>query len=340
MNIDKKIILWLNISIGVLFLMIFIGGMTRLTDSGLSMVTWKPLTGIIPPIGNEEWEFSFSQYKAYPEYKIINYNITLSQYKYIYYWEYIHRMLGRLIGFLFIIPFGYFLYKKSLSNHLIKKLIIVFIMGGFQGFLGWYMVKSGLVDIPHVSHYRLAIHLTMAFLILSYIYKLKLSILFTKNIKGIKDNAFYEKLLTLILVLLFIQVVYGAFNAGIKTVNIVNVFPFYNGGFKSAFLGLEKYFLFFLDNDYGVQFMHRSLAFILVGLISFFIIKVNKVTERIKLENQYLVVLILFQCIIGILTLVTKAAVVFAILHQFLAIVTILFVIKIKHKLRYEINEI
>ena len=322
MNIDKKIILWLNISIGVLFLMIFIGGMTRLTDSGLSMVTWKPLTGIIPPIGNEEWEFSFNQYKAYPEYKIINYNITLSQYKYIYYWEYIHRMLGRL------------------SNHLIKKLIIVFIMGGFQGFLGWYMVKSGLVDIPHVSHYRLAIHLTMAFLILSYIYKLKLSILFTKNIKGIKDNAFYEKLLTLILVLLFIQVVYGAFNAGIKTVNIVNVFPFYNGGFKSAFLGLEKYFLFFLDNDYGVQFIHRSLAFILVGLISFFIIKVNKVTERIKLENQYLVVLILFQCIIGILTLVTKAAVVFAILHQFLAIVTILFVIKIKHKLRYEINEI
>lgn len=337
MQVDKKIVVWLNISIVVLFLMIIIGGITRLTDSGLSMVTWKPVTGILPPIGEYQWQESFNEYKAYPEYKLINYNISLSDYKYIYFWEYIHRLLGRLIGILFLIPFVFFLYKDLLNKQLIKKLLIVFFMGGFQGFLGWYMVKSGLVDIPHVSHYRLAIHLTMAFLILSYIYKLKLSILFTKSIKRIKDDTFYVKLLTLILLLLFIQVVYGAFNAGIKTVNIVNVFPFYNGGLKSAFLGLEKsFFLFFLDNDYGVQFVHRSLAFVLVVLISFFIIKTNKVTERIKLENQYLFVLISFQCIIGILTLVTKAAVVFAILHQFLAIATILFVIKIKHKLRYE----
>ena len=174
MQVDKKIIIWLNISIVVLFLMIIIGGITRLTDSGLSMVTWKPVTGILPPIGEYQWKQSFNEYKTYPEYKLINYNISLSDYKYIYFWEYIHRLLGRLIGILFLIPFTFFLYKGLLKKQLIKKLLIVFFMGGFQGFLGWYMVKSGLIDIPHVNHYRLAVHLVIAFLILAYIYNLKL----------------------------------------------------------------------------------------------------------------------------------------------------------------------
>ncbi len=136
MQVDKKIIIWLNISIVVLFLMIIIGGITRLTDSGLSMVTWKPVTGILPPIGEYQWQESFNEYKAYPEYKLINYNISLSDYKYIYFWEYIHRLLGRLIGILFLIPFLFFLYKGLLNKQLIKKLLIVFFMGGFQGFLG------------------------------------------------------------------------------------------------------------------------------------------------------------------------------------------------------------
>tara|TARA_B110000116_G_scaffold265789_1_gene275484 strand:- start:236 stop:1189 length:954 start_codon:yes stop_codon:yes gene_type:complete len=315
--------------------MIIIGGMTRLTDSGLSMVTWKPITGVFPPIGIEQWEKSFNQYKSFPEYKIINYNISLSEYKHIYYWEYLHRLLGRMIGVLFLIPFLYFLYSSYLNKKLIKKLLIVFFMGGFQGFLGWYMVKSGLVDIPHVSHYRLAIHLSMAFFILSYIYNLKLSLIITKLSKDY-NYKFYDRFISIILILLFIQIIYGAFNAGLKTVNTVNTFPFYNDFiFPFSNISLSPVWLNFFKNHYGVQFIHRFLGLIIMGLIMIFTYKSNKINNRIKLESQYLIVLVLFQCIVGILTLISNASIVFALLHQFLAILIILFTIKIKHNLKY-----
>ena len=332
---ENRVIIWLNVSIGFLFLMIIIGGMTRLTDSGLSMVTWKPITGVFPPIGIEQWEKSFNQYKSFPEYKIINYNISLSEYKHIYYWEYLHRLLGRMIGILFLIPFLYFLYSSYLNKQLIKKLLIVFFMGGFQGFLGWYMVKSGLVDIPHVSHYRLAIHLSMAFFILSYIYNLKLSLIITKLSKDY-NYKFYDRFISIILILLFIQIIYGAFNAGLKTVNTVNTFPFYNGLiFPFSNISLSPVWLNFFKNHYGVQFIHRFLGLIIMGLIMIFTYKSNKINNRIKLESQYLIVLVLFQCIVGILTLISNASIVFALLHQFLAILIILFTIKIKHNLKY-----
>ena len=332
---ENRVIIWLNVSIGFLFLMIIIGGMTRLTDSGLSMVTWKPITGVFPPIGIEQWEESFNQYKSFPEYKIINYNISLSEYKHIYYWEYLHRLLGRMIGVLFLIPFLYFLYSSYLNKKLIKKLLIVFFMGGFQGFLGWYMVKSGLVDIPHVSHYRLAIHLSMAFFILSYIYNLKLSLIITKLSKDY-NYKFYDRFISIILILLFVQIIYGAFNAGLKTVNTVNTFPFYNGLiFPFSNISLSPVWLNFFKNHYGVQFIHRFLGLIIMGLIMIFTYKSNKINNRIKLESQYLIVLVLFQCIVGILTLISNASIVFALLHQFLAILIILFTIKIKHNLKY-----
>jgi len=336
MKINNKIIIWLNVSMIFLFLIIIIGGITRLTDSGLSMVTWKPITGIFPPIGMEQWEESFSHYKSFPEYKIINYNITLSKYKYIYYWEYLHRLLGRMIGLLFLIPFLYFLYKGYLKKQLIKKLLIVFFMGGFQGFLGWYMVKSGLVDIPHVSHYRLAVHLSMAFLILSYVYNLKLSLIVTKLSKDY-NYKFYDRFISIILILLFIQVIYGAFNAGLKTVNTVNTFPFYNGLIPlPSNISLSSFWLIIFENHYGVQIIHRLLGFIIIGLVMFFSYKSNMSNSRIKLESKYLIVLILFQCIVGILTLISNASIVFALFHQFLAILTILFAIKIKHNLKYK----
>lgn len=336
MNVNRKIIIWLNTSIIFLFFMIFIGGMTRLTDSGLSMVTWKPITGIFPPIGQVQWEESFNQYKSFPEYKIINYDIKLQDYKYIYYWEYIHRLMGRLIGLLFLIPFIYFLYSKSLNINLIKKLVVVFFMGGIQGFLGWYMVKSGLIDIPHVSHYRLAVHLSMAFLILAYIYNLKLSLLYSEFKYSPKYNS-YNKYIFLIIFLLFVQVIYGAFNAGLKTVNTINSFPFYNNDiFPFSNMVNKPFVLNFLTDHYGVQFIHRYLAFIIIIIVALFIYKINKITNRIKLESQYLIVLILFQCIIGILTLISGASISFAILHQFLAILTILYIIKINYNLNYE----
>ena len=330
MKINNKIIIWLNVGILVLFLMIIIGGMTRLTDSGLSMVTWKPVTGVFPPLGIDQWEESFNHYKSFPEYKIINYNISLSEYKYIYYWEYLHRLLGRMIGILFLIPFLYFSYKGLLSKQLIKKLLIIFFIGGFQGFFGWYMVKSGLIDIPHVSHYRLAVHLSIAFLILSYI-----SLTVTKLSKDYNFK-FYERFILIILILLFVQIAYGAFNAGLKTVNTVNTFPFYNGSIiPLSNITLNPVWLIFFENHYGVQIIHRFLGLIITVLIMFFTYKSNQANNRIKLESQYLFVLILLQCIIGILTLISNASIVFALLHQFLAILIILFTIIIKHNLKY-----
>lgn len=340
MKINNKIIIWLNISIIFLFLMIIIGGITRLTDSGLSIVTWKPITGIFPPIGMEQWEESFSHYKSFPEYKIINYNISLSEYKYIYYWEYLHRLLGRMIGLLFLMPFLYFIYKGYLKKQLIKKLLIVFFMGGFQGFLGWYMVKSGLVDMPHVSHYRLAVHLSMAFFILSYIYNLKLSLLVTKLSED-NNYKFYDRFISIIISLLFLQIIYGAFNAGLKTVNTINTFPFYNDLiFHLSNIPLKPLWLNFFENHYVVQIIHRLLGFVIMGLILIFSYKSNISNSRIKLESQYLIVLILFQCIVGILTLISNASIVFALLHQFLAILTILFTIRIKHYLKFRKDEI
>lgn len=335
MQVDKRIIIWLNISMVVLFLMIIIGGITRLTDSGLSMVTWKPVTGILPPIGKHQWDESFNKYKTYPEYKLINYNISLSEYKYIYFWEYIHRLLGRLIGVLFFIPFTFFLYKGLLNRQLIKKLLIVFFMGGFQGFLGWYMVKSGLTDIPHVSHYRLAIHLVIAFLILAYIYNLKL-LLGNKDITRNLNYKRYNNFISFIIFLLFIQVIYGAFNAGLKTVDTINTFPFFN----DLVLPFSKFYpeSFWSNlsvNHFGVQFIHRYLGFFITVLILLFAYKSNQKIDRIKIENQYLIVLILFQCMLGILTIISGASIVFALLHQFLAILIILFSIKIKHSLNY-----
>jgi cytochrome c oxidase assembly protein subunit 15 len=197
------------------------------------------------------------------------------------------------------------------------------------------MVKSGLVDIPHVSHYRLAIHLSMAFFILSYIYNLKLSLIITKLSKDY-NYKFYDRFISIILILLFVQIIYGAFNAGLKTVNTVNTFPFYNDFiFPFSNISLSPVWLNFFKNHYGVQFIHRFLSLIIMVLIMIFTYKSNKINNRIKLESQYLIVLILFQCIVGILTLISNASIVFALLHQFLAILIILFTIKIKHNLKY-----
>ena len=323
-----------------LVIMIMIGGITRLTDSGLSIVTWKPITGFIPPINHEQWIESFNEYKTFPEYQLKSIDMKLSEYKFIYFWEYMHRMMGRFFGFLFIIPFSLFLIRGYLDKLLIRKLLFVFVLGGLQGFVGWYMVKSGLVNKPDVSHYRLALHLFIAFIILSYIYKLKMSLLFDK-INKVKNYKFYNLLSLLIIFLLFLQIIYGAFNAGLKTSNIINTFPFYNGMFfPFSEFNLTPMWLNFFENKFGVQFIHRYLAFIIIFIIGFFTYNVNSDVKRIKLESQYIITLIVYQCILGVLTLVSSSAIIFALIHQLIAIFSILVMVRIKHKLKYISNEI
>ena len=332
---NYKIIVWLNISIFFLIIMVMVGGITRMTDSGLSMVTWKPITGVFPPLNENDWINSFNEYKKFPEYKINNQNMTISEYKSIYIWEYLHRMLGRFFGFLFIIPFSIFFFKGYLNNNLIKHLLLIFILGAFQGLIGWYMVKSGLINDPHVSHYRLALHLFVAFLILAYTYKLKISLLFDK-ISKINNYKFHNNFISIIIILLFVQIVFGAFNAGLKTVDIVSTFPFYNGMiFPFSKMTMDPFWLNFLENNFGVQLIHRYLAFFLVFIVCCFTYYVNNDCDRLQSESKYALTIIIYQCILGVLTLVSGATLIFGLMHQLLAIVLILTMIRIKHKLKY-----
>ena len=170
MKYDKGLVRWLMLGCVLIAAMVVIGGITRLTHSGLSMVEWKLIMGSVPPLNEAEWQDTFEKYKQFPEYKIMHNHFTLEDFKSIFMWEYLHRLLGRLIGLVFIFPFIYFLVKKRISKELLPKLILILIWGGFQGFLGWFMVKSGLVDNPNVSHFRLAIHLITAFGLCCYIF--------------------------------------------------------------------------------------------------------------------------------------------------------------------------
>ena len=165
---NKKVIYWLLTGCFLIFVMVVVGGITRLTHSGLSISSYKLISGTIPPLNEAEWIAEFEHYKQFPEYQKLHNHFDLEDFKDIYFWEYIHRVLGRLLGIVFIIPFLYFLIKKQLTKPTIKKALILLFLGGFQGFLGWYMVKSGLVDRPSVSHYRLAMHLTTAFITFAY----------------------------------------------------------------------------------------------------------------------------------------------------------------------------
>ena len=180
---DLSIIIWIGLLLIMVFLIIVIGGLTRLTDSGLSMVDWRPIMGIFPPITHQSWIEVFNKYKLTPEFKIVNYSISLDEFKYIFWWEWFHRFFARLIGLFFIVPFIYFCIKKKLSKNLLITIIIVFIFGFFQAIVGWWMVKSGLSNDPYVSAYRLAFHLVNALIIFSILFWLLLSLIY-----GIKEG--------------------------------------------------------------------------------------------------------------------------------------------------------
>ena len=212
---NKPVIIWLLSGCLLLFLMVVVGGITRLTNSGLSMTDWHLITDTFPPMTEAKWSQAFEEYKKFPEYQKINIHndFTLSDYKFIYFWEWFHRFIGRIIGMVFLIPFFYFLAKKRLDKSTIKKCIVLLCMGGFQGFLGWFMVKSGLIDNPDVSHFRLALHLTFAFITFAYTLWVALDLIYPN-----KDN-FYPQLRTIArfaFVFLIIQIIYGGFVAGLN----------------------------------------------------------------------------------------------------------------------------
>ena len=333
--IDKNryIIYWLDICCFFIVLMIVIGGITRLTQSGLSMVEWKPITGIFPPLNENQWQESFEKYKQFPEYKKNTQfePMDISQYKSIYFWEYIHRMLGRIIGLLLICPFIFFYLKNYMNNKLIIRSVMFIFIVIFQGILGWYMVKSGLVNNPHVSHFRLSAHLLLAFFLLAYIFWTRISI----NSRP-RDNVNYNHLrhINILLVLFVIQVVFGAFIAGTKAGKLWNTFPLIEGYlFHPQLLSLEPLYMNFLNNMMMFQFVHRLLGIVIVVYgVYFFVLTSNEIYSK---YTRFLFMVILIQFYLGIMTLLSRVEIQFAILHQFIAIAFLFILVKIKYLISY-----
>ena len=323
MKDNKKVIYWLLTGCTLIFIMVIVGGITRLTHSGLSISNYKLISGTIPPTNALQWNEAFDLYKQYPEYQKLNYNMTIDEFKDIYFWEWIHRVLGRFIGLVFVIPFVYFLLRKQLTKSTIKKCLILLTMGGFQGFLGWFMVKSGLVDKPDVSHYRLAMHLTTAFLTFAYTFWVALDLIFPSK-KQI--NTRFRNLIRVGLVILVIQIIWGAFVAGLDAGWIHNHWPLMNDGeliHQSVTTEQEPLWRNFIEGKSGVQFIHRYLAYIVVGIIGFIWFKArkNKTTALQQKGINLLLILVGVQFVLGVLTLVLFVPVWLGVLHQVTAFI-------------------
>jgi len=321
-NIRKEnvsIILWLFAGCLLIFTMVIVGGITRLTGSGLSMVDWNLFMGAIPPLNYQEWIEAFDQYKQYPEYQERNYMFNLSDFKKIFFWEYLHRMLGRFIGLVFIIPYIYFIIRKRFTKKLFIQSTILLFMGSLQGFFGWWMVKSGLVDQPDVSHFRLATHLITAFLTFSYTFWILLSLIFPEKKRF--NKLLYKSSLILFFVVI-LQIIYGAFVAGLDAGQIYNTWPkMYDKWIAESVYAMTPIWKNFLYGLSGVQFVHRYLALIITLIMLFIYIKAKKI-ELSTIENNViniLAMIILLQILIGIFTLIYGVPIWLGIIHQLCA---------------------
>ncbi|WP_127139258.1 COX15/CtaA family protein [Flagellimonas oceanensis] len=318
MKKSKYVVYWLLTGCFLIFVMVLVGGITRLTHSGLSISDYKLIHGTIPPMNEQEWQEAFELYKQYPEYQKLNYHFGIEEFKDIYFWEWLHRVIGRFIGVVFIIPFLFFLITKKLDRPTIKKCLILLFMGGFQGFLGWYMVKSGLVDRPDVSHFRLAAHLTTAFLTFAYSLWVALDLIYPKR-KEINKNI--RNLIRVGLVLLLLQIIWGAFVAGLDAGFIHNHWPLMSDGkliHETVYIEQQPVIKNFFEGKSGVQFVHRYLAYIVVGFIGLIWFRTRK-TPRTTLQEkglQSLLALVFIQFVLGVLTLVYAVPLWLGIAHQ------------------------
>jgi cytochrome c oxidase assembly protein subunit 15 len=323
---DKIIVAWLYTGLFLVLLMVVIGGITRLTHSGLSMVDWKLIGGTIPPLTDEAWQTTFEKYKQFPEYQKTNMGMELSEFKAIFFWEYLHRMLGRFLGIVFIVPYAVFLMKGWVKGMLSKKLFMLLLLGALQGGLGWFMVKSGLVDAPSVSHFRLAIHLSAAFTLLVYIYWLILDL---TKVARIKDSR-VSRLAVTLLVLVTIQIVYGAFTAGLKAGLIHPTFPLMGGKVfpdsPPAFSSTD-----FMYNPFNIQFVHRTIAWVIFFFTIFLFKKVKD--SQVNTNAALLILLaVILQFLLGVGTLIYHVPVTLAVIHQLGAVLVLLTVVRLIFK--------
>ena len=317
----KYIQWWLIICCIFVFTMVFIGGLTRLTDSGLSIVNWNIFSGIFPPLLNSEWIELFEKYKQFPEYKLINKNISLDDFKFIFWMEYIHRIWGRLIFLIFLIPLIIFLKKKYIPKKLKKHFLIILLLILLQGLFGWHMVKSGLIDIPDVNHYRLSIHLTMAFIIYGYLLFLTFSIYYLKKNKKkiITKNKSFHLINLFLICLILITIFSGGMVAGLDAGLVYNTFPLMGDVFMPLDIWeLNPKFINFFENPITVQFEHRILGIITFTLILliWFYAKIKNLPLSVIRKVNILLLVVLIQVSLGIATLMSYVETSIALIHQ------------------------
>ncbi len=311
-KINNQLSIWLIAMFIIISIMIVVGGLTRLTDSGLSITEWQLFSGLLPPLDQNDWILYFNLYKEIPEFKLQNFNMTLQEFKVIFWWEWAHRFLGRLIGLCYLIPLIYFSFKVKISK--ILDLYFIFFLICFQGFIGWYMVSSGLVDRVDVSHFRLSIHLLIAFLILSLIFWNYLKF---QNYKYISDGI--NSIIPFIfLVLILTQIVIGAFVSGMDAGKIYNSWPLMGGTYFPNDNKIENLFKLSAFSDPSlVQFIHRNLAYVIgfFYVLIFFKVYKNKINKLYKSVN-ILGFFIILQIILGIFTIILGAQIYIAAAHQ------------------------
>ena len=331
---DSAVRNWLKVGMALIALMVLVGGITRLTESGLSMVDWKPISGTLPPLNEAEWQASFEMYKESPEFKDLNSHFSLGDYKKIFFWEYLHRLLGRLIGIAFLVPFLYFLIRRKISKRLLPLLLLLLGLGAFQGVLGWYMVKSGLVNIPKVSHYRLAAHLCTAFLTISYVYWLLMRTSWQPKIRNLENAKSIRRWTLILLGTVFLQIIYGAFVAGKDLGLIHNTWPSMDGYFfHPAASGVKPFYMNFLINNSMIQFVHRTLGILLFFMVLGIWLDLRKSgTEALIKLGRYLLLVVFVQFILGVLNLIWHVPIVLGVLHQFMALVLLLLSVQLLYR--------
>ncbi len=308
---DKKVAIWLLIGVGMTIIQVALGGITRLTGSGLSITEWNIITGILPPLNEPAWMAEFHKYQQTPQFQLLNFEFTLKDFKFIFFWEWFHRVWARSIGIVFAIGFIWFLWKKAFKNAMIKPLIILFILGALQGAVGWIMVASGLTgDAVYVKPTRLALHFILALGLLSYTFWFALSFLFDKT-QFVQNNK-SRKYNLLLLVILFFQLLYGALMAGHKAANIAATWPTINGEWlPSQMFKDEPLILNFIDNTILIHFIHRGLAYLLIIIIVIWTIQLKKIngSNVFNIVRYVPMILVLIQVILGITSVLVSTAI-------------------------------
>ncbi len=338
---SSPVVIWLLTGCLLVFAMVAVGGITRLTGSGLSITEWNVIMGAIPPMTETDWQVAFEKYQDSPQFQQQNFHFSLPDFKKIFWWEYIHRLIGRLTGIVFIIPFCWFLLQKQLDGKLLLRLLFIFALGGFQGFIGWYMVSSGLVDNPRVSHYRLATHLLTAFTTFGFIFWTTLGLLYpVKKENGLSKAGIYRVSLFLF-ALVLLQITFGAFVAGLKAGMVYNTFPKMGDEWMAASVGMaweNDGWKSLVENLASIQFVHRSLAWMLVLVYGLLLILCRR-EKKISVEEMKSLRLtgwaLLLQFVLGVFTLLYQVPMWLGVLHQSVAFMLFASVLALLHRMKY-----